>query len=184
MLDLANPSNGLAHPVGRNGKAHPNVVTDTRGNNTDEFSAQVNNWTSGVTWTDGCIGLNKILVTFEAGVRTMQSAHDSMRDGCSHAERIAESNEVIPNLYPVGITHRDRDKVGCSYPDHRNVRHRITGNSRTMNPASISEVDGNIVRVFDDVIVRHDKPLAGINNHASRLSFPISRTVRSVWKLA
>jgi hypothetical protein len=78
----------------------------------------------------------------------MQSAHDSVRDGCSDAERIAESNEVIPNLYLVGITHRDRDKVGCSYPDHRNIGHRITGNSRTMNPASISEADGIIVRVL------------------------------------
>jgi hypothetical protein len=70
MPDLAilyNPSNGLAHPIGRNGEAHPNDVTDTRGNNSDKFSAQVNNRTPGVTWTDGCIGLNKILVTFEAG---------------------------------------------------------------------------------------------------------------------
>src|ERR1700740_1227150 len=91
LTECHSPDDGLAYLVDRNGEANPHIApgrAGNRGSNANEFSPQAYERAARAARIERRIGLDEILIATEVESRAMQGAHDSMTDGCSHAERI------------------------------------------------------------------------------------------------
>ncbi len=131
---------GLAYLVDRNTKANPHVAsrgTGNRGSDSNKLSAQVHKWTTRVTRIEGGIGLNEVLGAFEVETGAVQGAYNSVTNGYSPAERIADSNEIVADFQRLRGRHGKSDKVGRSHSYHRNIRIWIGINKRTLKAPPI-----------------------------------------------
>ena len=67
----------------------------------------------------------------------MQSAYNSVTNGCSHAERIADSNKIVSDFQRFRVRHGKSDKAGRSYSYQCNVRVWIGINKRTLKASPV-----------------------------------------------
>lgn len=170
----------LADPVDWNGKADPDIASSRTGHrcsNANKFSAQIYKRTAGVARIDRCIGLNEILVASDVKTGAVQSAHDSMSNSGSLAERITDGDNIIPNFQRVRFSHRKCDKTGSDYSYHRNVRVGIDINAIALEAPSVREGDRDICGMLDDMGACRDESRTTVDNDACAVDLQISGSV-------
>src|ERR1043166_739973 len=83
-LAVRHPVHELAYLVDRNGKPDSGVVsrrTGDRSGNSNKFSAQVHQRTTGATPVERCIGLDKIVIASRVRRGAVQGTDDSLAYG-------------------------------------------------------------------------------------------------------
>src|ERR1041385_9491130 len=73
-------------------------MREDRGVDADQFPTVVNERSTGVAGVDGRIGLNEVLVIFDAEIASSGCADDAHGNGFAHAERITNGEREIADL--------------------------------------------------------------------------------------
>src|SRR6185312_5412742 len=71
----------------------------------DQVAMQIYHGAPGVSWIDGCVGLNKVLIILDAEISTAAGrAHDTHGRGFAYRERISDRKNHIFLFEVSGIT--------------------------------------------------------------------------------
>ena len=104
--------------VDRNSEANTNIACHANdgGIDADEFAAQADQRTTGVTWIDRSVGLDEIFIALDAETAPTERAYNAKRNRLSKRERVADCDDIIPHLKLVGIPQRYRHQNSLRAP--------------------------------------------------------------------
>jgi hypothetical protein len=78
-----------------------------RGVDADKLTPQVHQRAARITWVDGRICLDEILVSLFAYTRATERADNAGRHRLAKAKRIADGDHEVADVKPITITHWD-----------------------------------------------------------------------------
>ena len=155
--------------VDRDGEANADVAAvgrQDRGVDAHQLAAQVHQRAAGVAGVDGGVGLDEILVALDAQPGAAQRADDAGCHGLTETEGIADGDDEVTHLHPVGIGDRYfGEPVGLDL-DHGNVRFAVGADQLGAELAAVGQGDGDLVGLVHHVIVGQHVAATGIDNHA------------------
>ena len=118
-----------ARQVGRNGEADALIafrpVRQDGGVDADQFAAVVDQRAAGVAGVNRRVGLNEVLILFDAQAGAALGADDSHGYRLADAERIAHGDGVIADARFAGIGEHDRGQVGGVDLQYRDIDLRV-----------------------------------------------------------
>ena len=122
----------------------------------DQFAAIVDQRAAGIARINRRIGLNEILIIFDAQIAAVHGADDSHGDGLADAERIANRQSIVAHLHLGGITDGDGGEIAAFDLQHGDVRLGIGAHDLGLQLALVGERDADVRGAVDDVVVRQD----------------------------
>ena len=140
-------------------------MRDDRSVDADEFAAVIDERAAGIAWIDWGVGLEEVLVGFDAETAAACGADDTLGDGLTHPERIANSQGDVANLDFGGIADSNRLEIFAINFQDRDIGFWIGANDACLELALVGERDANVRGAIDDVVVREDIAL-GADDYA------------------
>ena len=98
----------LTRHVDRDREADADVAARAKNRrvDSDELALEVDERPARIAEIDGGIGLNEILVGFDAEAGATDGAHDTGGDGLAEPERVADGDDVVADLQCVRVGKR------------------------------------------------------------------------------
>ena len=108
--------------------------------------------------------LNEILVPLDVDAAAAERADDTRGGGLPQAEWIADRDDEVADIEIVGVAELELAEVLCFYSQQRNVRRRIAADDLCIELTAVGERHDDRLRVLDDVAVRYDQSLLGVDD--------------------
>ena len=159
----------LVHHVLRHVRRHREADADVAARrrqdlrvDADQLARGVHERAAGVALVDRRIGLQEVFIASvaEAG-RAALRADDAHRHRLADAERVADREHDVADAHRVRIADRHDRQVLAVDLDHREIARRIRADQLAVDDAAIRQLDLDLRRVVDDVIVGQDVAVAG-----------------------
>src|SRR5215813_13082 len=156
----------LARHVNRYREADADISSgwgNDRRIDTDNPALHVDKRTTRIARINRRIGLDKILVTFDARTAAKR-ADDPRGHGLTEAERIADRQDKVADLQAIGIAHWNRRQIGARDLQHGYIGIGIAADQPCFELSIVLCRDLDAVTVFRDMAVRQHIALRGIDD--------------------
>ena len=179
----------LAGHVDRDGKTDADIAAAGRQDrriDADDPALQVDQWTARIAGVDRRVGLDEILVAFDAETAAPERADDARGHGLAETERVADRQHEIADLQPVGIADRDRGQTSGGNLQHGDVGVGVAADQFRGQPPIVLGGDFDAVCILDDVRIGHHIALRGVDDHTrtGRLRLALDRLLLEIEKAA
>jgi hypothetical protein len=147
-----------------------------RGVDADHSSLQVDQRAARIARVDGRVGLDEILIAFDAGAAP-ERADDPGGNRLTQSKGIADGEYKIADLQALGIADRDRGQAASGDLQHCNVGIGIAADQFRLEAAVVLGRNLDAARILDDMGIRQHIALTRIDDHAgpSRLRLTLDR---------
>ena len=148
---------------------------------TDHLTPHVEQGAAGVTWVDGSIGLNEIIVRAGTDDASL-GAHDPGGHGVAQAKRVPDGNDPVTDVQVIGVTHgRDGERLCGVDLQHRQVCFGISSHDPRCVLLLVGQGDGHLLGAFHHMVVRHDVAVTADDDSRPR---PLgAKVLRELWHL-
>ena len=166
-----------AHHVDGNREADADVAAGARNDrrvDADELAVQVHERAARVARVDRRVGLNEVLERLTVEAAAPERADDAGRHAVREAERIADRHDVVADAQRRRIAERDARQVRGVDLQHREIRAFVRADDARREAAVLEQRDGDLVGVRDDVMVRQDVAVGGVDDDARARAFDLA----------
>jgi hypothetical protein len=152
---------GTANPI----PILPPAGAQDRRVDADELAIEGDERSARVAGVDGCVGLDVVLVAFLAEAAAAKRTDDARGHGLAEAEWIADGDDVISDLQPIGIADLDGGQVLASHAQHGDVGGRIAADQPRRQATPILKRDDYLAGIFDHVVVCENVTGGAVDDH-------------------
>jgi len=160
--------------VAGNGKTDTDISPAPTGScnggiDTDHLAGHVDQWPTGITWIDGGIGLNEVVVAAEGtqGRGSACRADDAEGGRALQSQRLADGDHEIAYMHLAGVSNWQLGQVLGMDPDHSQVGIFVYTDHRGLVALFVVKRNGDGLGIADDMVIGQNISLGGIDNNPS-----------------
>ena len=150
------------------------VAAENRGVDANELAVDVDERAAGVAGIDRGVGLDEVFIALDVGEDSDAAAlgaDDAARDSFADAERIADREHAVTDLYLGRVGERDGGEVVGVDLDDGDIGLLVTTDELGDEVAAVGQRDGDGLGAIHDVVVGRDVAV-GANDHARAAGRP------------
>ncbi len=154
-------SAGIAKPI----PIEPPGRRNDRGIDADDLAIHIEERATGIAAIDSSIGLDEIVIRTRVDI-AVACRNDTDGHRAAEAKWIADRHDPIADagLGRIAEFHGNQLVLLRIYLEHGNVGLGILADQFSLQLRAVIEIDFNLVRIGNDVIVGHDDALLGIDD--------------------